>query len=73
MSPHQPLPPPTPPPTIPPPSPPDEKKKESISRKPKDVNVKLFVHGLVPGRFEEDTVLCGCGGDGCASDVEDMF
>ena len=38
----------------------DEKKKESTSRSPKDVRVKLFVHGLVPGRLDDDTVRCGC-------------
>ena len=39
--------------------PPDEKRNESISRRPKEVRVRLFVHGFVPGSdviiFLEDT------------------
>ena len=49
----------------------DEKKKESTSRSPKDVRVKLFVHGLVPGRFDDDTVRCGCGCDCCCVGEDD--
>ena len=49
----------------------DEKKKESTSRSPKDVRVKLFVHGLVPGRLDDDTVRCGCGCDCCCVGEDD--
>ena len=35
----------------------DEKKKESISRNPNEVNVKLLVHGLVPGRRDDEIVF----------------
>ena len=35
----------------------DEKKKESISRSPNEVKVKLLVHGLVPGRRDDEIVF----------------